>query len=255
LSSQYPWKRVWITGASTGIGNELAVLLAHSGVHVTAIARSGDLLTAMGQTHTTITPLVLDVSDRAAVATAFKDHIARDGVPDLIVLNAAIWQPMGAMDFDAGKSAQSMTVNYTGTANCIEAIVPSFIARGNGHLALVASVAGFRGLPKSAAYSPTKAAMICLAECLDADLARYGIKTTIINPGFVETPMTAVNKFPMPFIIKADDAARRIADGLAKGKYEITFPWQLASFMKLARLAPNFAFRWYVRKFILRDTQ
>jgi short-subunit dehydrogenase len=229
----------------------VALQLARRGVSVVASARSADKLAELARLEASIVPLELDVADRAAVGAAFTAEIARTGPPDLIILNAGIWQPMGAADYDAGKAAQSMAVNYTGIANCLEAVLPAMTARGRGHIAIVSSVAGFRGLPKSAAYSPTKAALINLAECLEADLAGFGIRTSIVNPGFVETPMTSVNKFPMPFIIKVDDAASRIIAGLAKGRYEITFPWQLAAFMKLARLAPNRLFLWYVRRYIL----
>jgi short-subunit dehydrogenase len=251
MADALPWRTAWITGASTGIGREVAVQLARRGVRVIAAARSAEKLRQLASLQMNIEALELDVSDRPAVAAAFALLLARLGPPDLVILNAGIWQPMGAADYDAGKAAQSMAVNYVGIANCLEALLPAMTTRGTGHIALVSSVAGLRGLPKSAAYSPTKAALINLAECLEADLAGFGIKTSLVNPGFVETPMTSVNKFPMPFMIKADDAASRIIAGLAKGKYEITFPWQLAGFMKMARLAPNWLFLWYVRRFIM----
>ena len=123
---------------------------------------------------------------------------------------------------------------YTG-----EPLIPAMANAGRGQLALVASVAGYRGLPKAAAYAPSKAAVISLAEVLRLELAGRGITVSLVNPGFVETPMTSVNKFPMPFIIKADDAADRIISGLARGKFEIAFPWQLVTMLKLLRMMPN----------------
>ena len=169
------------------------------------------------------------------------------GPLDLVVLNAGVWEPMSARNFSAAKAARSMAVNYLGVANGIEAVLPAMLERGQGHIAMVASVAGYRGLGPTAAYGPTKAAVINLAETLRNDLAARGIKVSVINPGYVATPMTSVNKFPMPYMISAEDAARRIIRGLEKGKFEIAFPWQLVGLMKLGRLMPNRLFFWYAR--------
>ena len=149
---------------------------------------------------------------------------------------------MGAKDFDAAKSAQSMAVNYLGLANGVDAILPAMIERKRGHIAIVASVAGYRGLPLAAAYAPTKAAAIALAETLALELPRHGLQVSIVNPGFVDTPMTAVNTFPMPFKVSAETASRAILGGLARGKYEIAFPWQMRLIMKALRLMPNAMF-------------
>jgi short-subunit dehydrogenase len=163
------------------------------------------------------------------------------------VLNAGIWEPMSVRNFSAAKAARSMAVNYLGIANGIEALLPAMLERGQGHISMVASVAGYRGVGPTAAYGPSKAAVINLAETLRNDLAARGIKVSVINPGYVETPMTSVNKFPMPYIISSEDAALRILRGLEKGKFEIAFPWQLVALMKLGRLMPNRAFFWYAR--------
>jgi short-subunit dehydrogenase len=129
-------------------------------------------------------------------------------------------------------------------------VLPGMLARGQGHIAMVASVAGYRGVGPTAAYGPTKAAIINLGETLRNDLAARGIAVSVINPGYVETPMTGVNKFPMPYMIGAEDAATRIICGLQKGKFEIAFPWQLVAMMKLGRLMPNRLFFWYARTFL-----
>jgi NAD(P)-dependent dehydrogenase (short-subunit alcohol dehydrogenase family) len=175
---------------------------------------------------------------------------AKLGRIDLAILNAGVWQPMGARNFDANKTALSMSVNYQGVCNGIAAVMPAMLERRSGQIALVSSVAGYRGLPKAVAYAPSKAAVIALAETLAPDAARYGVRIGVVNPGFVETPMTAVNDFPMPFILKADDAARRILRGLEKGKFEIAFPWQLVLPLKILRLLPYPVFLWYVRTFM-----
>jgi short-subunit dehydrogenase len=132
-----------------------------------------------------------------------------------------------------------MSVNYLGVANALEALIPKMLGAEKGQLALVASVAGYRGLPKASAYAPSKAAVISLAEVLRLELARSGVIVSLVNPGFVATPMTAVNDFPMPFIISADDAAERIIRGLSRGKFEITFPLPLVLMLKALRMLPN----------------
>lgn len=233
------WQTAWITGASTGIGRELALKLAGQGVRVAASARSTDKLADLVKASPSILAVPVDVTDRAAIAAAHAEISAALGKIDLAILNAGVWHPQDARRFDAGRAAESMAVNYNGIANALEPLIPAMVARGKGQIALVASVAGYRGLPKAAAYAPTKAAVISLAETLRIELAPHGVVVSVVNPGFVETPMTAVNKFPMPFIVKADDAAERIVRGLERGKFEIAFPWQLVSLLKALRVMPN----------------
>lgn len=244
------WQNIWITGASSGIGRDLALQLARSGVKVAASARSADALAALCAAQAGITAYPLDVSDPAAVAKVAARILGDTGGLDLVILNAGVWHPMGADGFDAAKSADSMTVNYLGICYALEQLIPAMRARGTGHIAMVSSVAGYRGLPKAAAYSPSKAAVISLAESLQPELASTGIDVSIINPGFVATPMTSVNTFPMPFMISSDDAARRIIAGLAKRKFEIAFPWPLVAMTKLGRLLPYQLFFWYARTFL-----
>ncbi len=234
-----PWKTAWITGASTGIGRELALRLARDGVKVAVSARSAERLDELARLQPGIVPIAVDVTDRTAVAAAHARVVEAIGPVDLAILNAGVWHPMAASAFDAARAADSMQVNYLGIANALEPLIPAMANAGRGQLALVASVAGYRGLPKAAAYAPSKAAVISLAEVLRLELAGRGITVSLVNPGFVETPMTSVNKFPMPFIIKADDAADRIISGLARGKFEIAFPWQLVTMLKLLRMMPN----------------
>jgi len=246
-----PWRTAWITGASTGIGRALAVALAERGVEVAASARSADKLAELAQAHPGISPFPLDVLDAAAMAGVVRSISSRLGPIDLAVLNAGTWEPMSSRNFSAAKAARSMAVNYQGIANGVEALLPAMLERGAGHIALMASVAGYRGLsPLTAAYAPAKAAVINLAECLRNDLRAQGVTVSVINPGYVATPMTSTNKFPMPYLISAEDAARRIVRGLGKRKFEIAFPWQLVAMMKLGRLLPASAFFWYARTFL-----
>ena len=234
-----PWKTAWITGASTGIGRELAIKLAADGVHVAASARSAEKLEALARSHANIVAVPLNVTARAEVETAYQRIVKEIGPIDLAILNAGVWHPMHAREYDAVRVTQSMNVNYIGIANALEPLIPAMVRAGKGQLALVASVAGYRGLPKAAAYAPSKAAVISLAEVLRLELKSQGIVVSLVNPGFVETPMTSVNQFPMPYIMKPGDAADRILHGLARGKYEIAFPWQLVTMLKLLRLMPN----------------
>jgi short-subunit dehydrogenase len=229
---------IWITGASSGIGRALAQLYASRGQTLAISARSADVLHELAASHDNIHAYPLDITD-AAAASATAARIEADlGAIDLAVLNAGVWSQMGVEEFDTAKIRNSMEVNFGGTINCVGAVIGPMMQRRAGHIAIVASVAGYVGLPQSLAYGPTKAALISFAETLKPDLDRYGVSVSVVNPGFVDTPMTAVNDFAMPFIISAEDAARRIAKGLDRGKFEIAFPWQLVSSLKGLRRLP-----------------
>lgn len=249
MATKRPWQTVWITGASSGMGYEMALQLARGGAMVAASARSADSLAKLAAEHANITPFPLDVTNPAAVAETTQRIAATLGPIDLAILNAGVWHPMPAKDFKAAQVAEAVNVNFLGITNALEPLIPVMLARGTGHIALVSSVAAYRGLPQSAAYAPTKAAINNLAECLHAELYDKGITVSLVCPGFVETPMTRVNRFPMPFIIKADDAARRIIRGLTRRRYEIAFPWPMALLTKAGRLAPNRAYFWILRMF------
>jgi short-subunit dehydrogenase len=244
------WSVVWITGASSGIGRELAIRLANEGCKVAVSARSADKLADLAARHPGITAFALDVGDGKATAATVAAIEAQLGAIDLAVLNAGTWDPMSATDFSAARANASMQVNYVGHANGIEALAQRFIARKTGHIALVSSVAGYRGMPQAAAYAPTKAAVISLAESLKADFARYGVTVSVINPGFVATPMTAVNQFPMPFLVPVEKAVDHIVAGLTKKKFEIAFPWQLVTLLKILRVLPYPLYFWVARTFL-----
>jgi short-subunit dehydrogenase len=233
-----PWKTAWITGASSGIGRELALQLARDGVTVAVSSRSPDKLEALAHEHKGIRPYAVDVTNPSAVSDVHRRIIDQMGHIDLAVLNAGTWQPISAVRYNARTAAESMSVNYLGIAHALEPLIPAMKYAGRGQIALVASVAGYRGLPKAAAYAPSKAAVISLAEVLRLELASHGIVVSLVNPGFVKTPMTVENDFPMPFIIKAEDAAARIIKGLRKQRFEVAFPWQLVAMLKLGRILP-----------------
>jgi short-subunit dehydrogenase len=246
------WKTAWITGASTGIGRELALRLARRGCLVAASARSADKLVELAALDTRIMPYPLDVTRPDDVTRAHEEIRRAIGPVELAILNAGAWHPVDATRFDAQTAASSMAVNYHGITNALEPLIAAMVRDGRGQLALVASVAGYRGLPRAAAYAPGKAAVIALAEVLRLELARHDIVVQVVNPGFVETPMTAVNDFPMPYIMKPGDAADRILRGLAGNRFEVAFPWQLLIGMKLLRSLPYGLFFRVARSFLPR---
>jgi NAD(P)-dependent dehydrogenase (short-subunit alcohol dehydrogenase family) len=235
VTASLPWTTAWITGASTGIGREVALQMAAAGVRVAASSRSAASLEGL---HPNIRPYPLDVTDAAAVAETVARIEAELGAIDLAVFAAAVYAPVDPARLDLKLFEDALQTNVMGVVNCIAAALPKMQARGKGHLAWFASVAGYRGLPKAAAYGPSKAALINLAESLKPDLSRMGVAVSVINPGFVETPLTSKNDFPMPFLMKPADAARLTIQGLARGRFEISYPWQFVTMLKIARLLP-----------------
>ncbi len=232
-------ERVWITGASMGIGEALARRLARDGAEVIASARSAERLAALAAAGAgRIVAWPLDITDHAAVHDAVARIEAEHGPIDVAVLNAGTHQPVSAAEFTAEGLRELIEINVMGTAACLEALMPRMIARGRGRIAVVASVAGYRGLPTSAYYGATKAALINLTESLKFDLDRAGVTIQLIDPGFVKTPLTDRNEFPMPFLISAELAADRIASGLRSRRFEIAFPRRFVWILKLLRCLP-----------------
>jgi short-subunit dehydrogenase len=247
------WKTVWITGASSGIGLGLARALAREGAQVAVTARSEDKLSKLSSENASIKAFPGDVSNPSAMAETVGQIEKMIGPIDLAVLNAGLWLPSPSAGYDADSFARSMTVNYLGVTNALAPLTRSMMERRKGQIAVVASVAGYRGLPKSAYYGPTKSALINLCESLQPELSRSGIKLQIINPGFVKTPMTDVNTFPMPFLMEPEDAVDAIVKGLKTSKFEIAFPWQLAGLLKLARMLPYPAYFAFIRAMMSRS--
>jgi NAD(P)-dependent dehydrogenase (short-subunit alcohol dehydrogenase family) len=228
----------WITGASYGIGRALALRLARDGT-VAASARTAEKLAALtAEAPGRIVPVPLDVTDHAAVMVTVERIEAEHGEITVAVLNAGTHRPVEARAFKADELRTLLEINVLGVAACLEALMPRMIARGRGRIAVVASVAGYRGLPTSAYYGATKAALINMVESLKFDLDKAGVTIQLVDPGFVRTPLTDKNEFPMPFLIEAEDAADRIARGLAGNAFEIAFPRRFAAIMKLLRLLP-----------------
>jgi len=245
-----PWQVAWVTGASSGIGAELAQLLAARDTKVAISARTAGKLAADAAANARLFAYPLDVTDASATAATIARIEAELGPIDLAVLNAGAWAMMDADRLDIAAIRTGVEVNYMGVMHALAMLVPLMVARGRGHIAIVASVAGYRGLPKSAAYGPTKAALINLAETLKSELGPKGIMVSVANPGFVDTPMTRDNPFPMPGIVTARFAAERMLEGLERRRFEIVFPRGFGLAMKLLRIVPDRLFFWYVTTFI-----
>ena len=233
---------VWVTGASSGIGRALALNLARRGERVAVSARGEAELQSLvkeaegaaGGIH----PYPLDITGAESCAETI-DRISDElGPIALAILNAGTHHPIEAENFAASDLQRLIAINLIGTGNCLDPLLKRMIPARAGHIAIVASVAGYRGLPTSAYYGASKAAQINLAEALKFDLDRHGIKLQLVNPGFVKTPLTDKNEFPMPFLMEVEEAAERMARGFETRAFEITFPRRFAYLLKLLRMLP-----------------
>lgn len=246
--SDWRGRTVWLIGASSGIGEAAAAALHAAGARVVVSARRADTLADFAQAHAGSVAVPLDVRDDAAVRQAAAQVLAL-GPLDCVVYCSGIYTPTRAFALDATDAIRHMDVNYNGALRVLAAVLPAMLAQGRGHISLVSSVAGYRGLTNGLVYGPTKAALTHLAEGLYLDLHSKGLGVSVINPGFVETPATAINDFAMPALISAAQAAQHMLSGWADGDFEIHFPKRFTRWMQVLRVLPD---RWYfalVRKF------
>ena len=232
----------WITGASSGIGRGLAMQLAREGWQVCASARRQSELDTMAEEARELSgaviPVPLDVTDPEAVRQGV-EGIERDHGPiALTVLNAGTHQPISAWDFDAAAVQKLLTLNVMGQAYPLEVLLPRMTERGAGRIAVVASVAGYRGLPTAAGYGASKAGVINMCESLRPELSGTGVTLQLVNPGFVRTPLTDKNEFNMPMLMELEDAVASFRRQLDRDKFEIVFPWRFIMLMKLLRMLP-----------------
>lgn len=241
----------WVTGASSGIGRALALKLVEKGFSVVVTARDHDKLVALQ--HAAKGPgriIVLDgdVTDPEDMERLLAAIEYEHGTLALAVLNAGVYLPVHGEDLHREDFEKTFSVNLNGVVNCLLPAIRHMKARGQGQIAIVSSVTGYGGLPTSAAYGATKAALINLAESLKFDLDKQGIRIQIINPGFVDTPATKNNAFPMPALVKPEVAAERIVAGLNASGFEITFPRRFTYVLKLLRLLPYGAYFWAINR-------
>lgn len=230
-------RTVWIIGASSGIGRALAEALHARGARVIVSARQAPALRSFALAHPGCIDLPLDATDAGAVRTAAEGLLEWHHL-DLVCYCAGHYRPMRATALNLDELLRHQRVNVEGALNMLAATVPALLKQGFGHVSLVSSVAGFRGLPKSLAYGPTKAALINLAETLYLDLQPRNIGVSLVTPGFVATPLTAQNDFEMPAVITPEEAAQAILEGWQAGNFHLHFPRRFTHVMKLLRLLP-----------------
>jgi short-subunit dehydrogenase len=230
----------WVTGASSGIGREVAVQLAQAGWTVAVSARRRDALEQLADSYPgQMIVAALDITDAAAVlACRERIEAISGGKVVRAVLNAGVYARDGARDFDAEEFRAQVAVNLQGTANCLAALLPGLLAARRGQIGVVASLAGLAGLPGLVTYGATKAGLLSMCQSLKFDLDRAGVGISVILPGYVKTPLTDKNAFPMPFLMEAEEAAARMLAGMDAGKFLIAFPGQLAWPTRFLRLLP-----------------
>lgn len=237
------WKTALVTGGSTGIGLELAKALAKGGTKVVICGRRQEQLDlALKEIGENGSAIPCDVADPAAVQRMVDEAHARLGSLDLVIANAGIGGDKPAPKLKVEDIVPMLQINVIGACATITAAIPHMVAAGGGHLVGITSVAGYRGLPTSGAYSASKAAFSTFLESVRVDLFQRKITVSDIRPGFIETPLTARNKFKMPFLMPADRAARKILGALASRKRVYTFPWQMALLIKLVTMVPGWLY-------------
>jgi len=233
-------KNIWITGASSGIGKALAIKFAKEGWKVAASARREGLLQDLHKNYTNINSFPLDVKNESRSKEVFQSIIEKFKTLDICVFCTGIHDPESEKKLSSKKIREIMETNFFGTLNCIVAVNDFFLEKKNGHISIVSSVAGYRGLPAAAGYCASKSALSSLAESLYFDFKRHNIRVSLVSPGFIQTPMTDKNKFPMPMIKTPEYAADKMFIGLTKkNSFEIHFPKSFTFFMKILRILPN----------------
>lgn len=233
---QFKGKRYWIVGASEGLGAAVAHELSAAGAELVLSSRSEDKLTELSaKLPGTSTVLTCDVSDQSSVAAAAQAAGKIDGM----VYLAGLYWPQAAADWNAEEVNAMCDVNFTGAARVLSQIVPQMAARDHGHIVLTGSLSGFRGLPGATGYAASKAGVMAMAECLQADLHKTGVKVQLVNPGFIKTRLTDKNDFKMPFIMEPEEAARIVVRHMASNRFQKSFPTLFSLLFRLSRFLPD----------------
>jgi len=233
-------KTIWITGASSGIGKALAIKFANKGWKVAVSARRENLLKELSDKHPNIESFPLDVTDSNKCNSVFKDVIKKFENIEICVFGTGIHDPKSEKQFNLEKIKKIMEVNFFGTMNSINSIYDYYKEKKSGQISIISSVAGYRGLPAAGAYCASKSALTSFTESLYFEMKKKNIRVTLINPGFIKTPMTDQNDFPMPMIKSPEFAAEQIYIGLLKKKgFEIHFPKSFTFLMKILKILPN----------------
>ena len=242
-------KKVWITGASSGIGRALAIKFAKEGWQVAASARRENLLKELSNQNQNIHAFPLDVKNESEAKNIFQNIVGKFQSVDIAVFCTGIHDPDSEKKLSLEKIREIMETNFFGTLNCIMAVNTYFREKKNGHISIVSSVAGYRGLPAASGYCASKSALTSLAESLYFDFKRHNVRVSLVSPGFIKTPMTDKNKFPMPMIKSPEFAAEKMFIGLTKkNSFEIHFPIAFTFFMKLLKIMPNWLYFFLLKK-------
>ena len=245
-------KKIWITGASTGIGKAVAEKFSKEGWKVAISARREELLKNIAQ-DSNIFDYPLDVTDEKKVGEVFKKILEDFKNIDLCIFGAGTYEPKLEKEISQKQIRKTIEVNFFGVVNCIKTVEEYFKNKKNGHISIVSSIAGYRGLPNSSGYGPSKAALSNLTESLYFDFKKHNVRVSLISPGFIKTPMTDKNKFRMPFIKSPEFAADKIYNGLVKSNaFEITFPKQLTIIFKFFKILPNRIYLFLIDKLVKR---
>ena len=242
-------KNIWITGASSGIGKALAIRFAQKGWQVAASARRENLLNKISELIKNISPFPLDVTDKEKCKEVFEEIKNKYQNLDICFFSTGTWDPKKEKNIDIEQMESVMKINFFGTLNCIKTVENYFKDKKGGHISIVSSVAGYRGLPNSTGYGASKAALINLAESLYFDFGRHNVRISLVSPGFIKTPMTDKNEFKMPFLKTPEFAADKIYNGLVNGSsFEIDFPKELTLILKLLKILPNRLYLYLIKK-------
>ena len=233
-------KSIWITGASSGIGKALAIKFANEGWEVAASARRENLLKELNQENQNIHPFPLDVTNIDQCKTVFENIIEKFKDIEISIFGTGIHDPKSEKKFNLDKIREIMEVNYFGTMNCINAVYNYYNNKKSGQISIISSVAGYRGLPAAGAYCASKSALTSFTETLQFEMKRKNVRVSLVSPGFIKTPMTDQNDFPMPMIRSPEFAAEQIYIGLTKKNgFEIHFPKVFTYMMKFLRILPS----------------
>ena len=233
-------KKIWITGASSGIGKALAVKFSNEGWQVAASARRENLLRELSEKHKNIQPFPLDVTDINSCKNVFNEIIEKFKDIDICVFGTGMHDPKSEKKFNLEKIREIMEVNYFGVMNCINSVHNYYSEKKKGQISIISSVAGYRGLPAAGAYCASKSALTSFTESLYFEMKRKNVRVSLVSPGFIKTPMTDQNDFPMPMIKSPEFAAEQIYTGLViKRNFEIHFPKAFTYFLKFLRILPN----------------
>ena len=245
-------KRVWVIGASSGIGEACAKTLLLKGAKVALSSRRAERLNEIALTGTIDQSLVIpiDVTDDAQLQDGYKTILNAWGGIDLLLFVSGVYTPLRATYFDFKIAEKTIDANLLGPMRAVALVMPEMLKARSGHIAIVGSVAGYSGLPKALAYGPSKAAIINFCENLYYDLLPTGVSVHMISPGFVATEATAKNDFEMPALISAEEAASEILTGIQKGEFDIHFPKRFTRFLKFLRILPYPIYFWIVRRFV-----